>query len=129
LVSITAGGTAFTNYEMIVLENGKSAVLFKASASDIVMTYNYTPLVSKQLLFRDIIISQKISKYRFINTNEEGKKLIIEFPQGYSSGDSIDIPFQADEATDDATNFNVTITAFPNGNQELCRIIDEQDVL
>ncbi|MDR0607074.1 MAG: hypothetical protein LBG52_01690 [Candidatus Peribacteria bacterium] len=114
---------------MITLEDGRSAVLFNAAASNVVMTYNYTPLVSKQLLFRDVIKSQKLSKFRFINTNEEGKRLIIEFPKGYSSGDSIELPFQADETTDDAANFPITIKAFPTKDQELCRITDEQDIL
>jgi hypothetical protein len=129
LTSITAGGTAFTNYEMITLEDGRSAILFNANATQIVATYSYTPAVSKQLLFEDIIQSQKLSKYRFVNTDENGKKFIIEFPLGYSSGDSMEYAFQADETTDDAANFPITITAFPEANKSLCRIIDEQNII
>ncbi len=129
LTSITAGGSAFTDYTVITLEDGRSAILFKADATQIVATYSYTPLVSKQLILSDIIQSQQLSKYRFVNTDEDGKELIIEFPQGYNSGDSIAFAFLADETTDDALNFPIQITAFPDNAKKLCVITDEQDIL
>lgn len=128
LTSAKAGGTDFTDYQIVEV-GGKSAVLFQSAKTDVEITYSYTPSQNQQLVLRDVIKSQKLSKFRFINTNGEGKRLIIEFPQGYSSGDSIEMTFQADETNDDAMNYPISITAFPDEAQKLCVITDEQNIL
>lgn len=58
-----------TNYSFTKV-GGKQAIIFKAEVDkDVELVYNYTPAKSKELLFRDVITNQSLSKYKFENEN------------------------------------------------------------
>lgn len=124
----TAGGTPFTDYELIQVD-GKTYIKFATAKTDVVLEYKFTPLASQTLVFSDVIQAIDMHAFRFTNMNGEGKKLQITFPLGYSNNDSTELNFQADESTDDAMSYPVSIKAFPAKDQKLCTILDEQGVL
>jgi hypothetical protein len=58
-----------TNYSLAKVD-GKWALVFKAAVDkDVEVVYKYTPAKSKQLLFKDVISNQSLSKYKFENEN------------------------------------------------------------
>lgn len=126
LTSLKAWTTAITDYTLVQV-NGKTAIHFESAKSNVSAVYSYTPNVSKEVLFQDIITSQSLNKYKFENENADWKKLIIEFFEWFNNSDSFEIAFQPDDTTDDAASMTVEIKAFPTSDNKLFRIIDEQD--
>lgn len=128
LTTITSEWAPLTSgqYELINV-NGKTAIKFKSEKAAVSATYSYTPNASKELLFKDVITSQSLNKYKFENENSEWKKLTIEFFEWFNNNDSFEIAFQPDDTTDDAAWMTVEIKAFPTADKKLFRIIDEQD--
>lgn len=126
LTSLKSGNTAIQDYSLVSV-GGKTAIAFESAKTNVVAVYNYTPNASKELLFKDIITSQSLNKYKFENENADWKKLIIEFFEWFNNSDSFEIAFQPDDTTDDAASMAVEIKAFPTSDNKLFRIIDEQD--
>lgn len=89
--------------------------------------YDYTPLANKQQIYQDIIKTLATNRFKFENTDWDGKKFVIEFYEGYSTS-GIEATFLPDETTDDAMNIPLEIKAYPSTNQNLFRIYDEQDL-
>jgi len=46
--------------------------------------YSYTPLARKEQLYRDIIKTLATNRFKFENTDEDGKVFGIEFYEGYN---------------------------------------------
>ncbi len=116
-----------TNYSFTKI-GGKQAIIFKSAVDKPVeLVYNYTPPKSKELLFKDVITSQSLSKYKFENENDEGKIFMIEFFEGFNNSDNLEISFKSDDETNDASSMQVEIKAFPTTDKKLFRIYDEQD--
>lgn len=71
--------------------------------------------------------SQKLSRFKFVNTNEYGKDLTIEFPKGYQSGEALELNFLNDDENEEGIGVDVEVTAFPLIDGTVFNIIDEQD--
>lgn len=116
-----------TNYSLTKV-NGKWAIVFKAVVDkDVEVVYKYTPAKSKELLFKDVISNQSLSKYKFENENGDGKVFMIEFFEWFNNSDNFEISFKSDDETNDASSMQVEIKAFPTKDKKLFRIVDEQD--
>lgn len=116
-----------TNYSLVNI-NGETAIIFKANVDkNTEISYEYTPNASKVIVYKNIMKSQKLSKFKFVNTNEYGKELTIEFPKGYQSGEAMELAFLNDEESEEGIGVEVEITAFPLVDGTVVRIIDEQD--
>mgnify|MGYP001689466895 FL=1 len=116
-----------TNYSLAKVD-GKWALVFKAAVDkDVEVVYKHTPAKSKQLLFKDVISNQSLSKYKFENENWDGKVIMIEFFEGFNNSDNFEISFKSDDETNDASSMQVEIKAFPTKDKKLFRIFDEQD--
>jgi len=90
--------------------------------------YTYTPIVSSQQLFQDIIKTLATNRFKFENTDENWKVFGIEFYEGYNRA-GIEATFLPDDTTDDAMNIPIEIKAYPvTWSQNLFRIYDEQNV-
>ena len=119
--------TANTDYRLF-LENGITKILpITSQTGAITVAYTYTPSASKEQLYRDVVQSLAVNRFKFVNTDEYGKEFGIEFFEGYNRA-GIEATFQPDETTDDALSLPIEIKSFPvSGSQNLFRIYDEQD--
>jgi len=92
--------------------------------------YTYTPNDSKTAEFGDSDRTLNLNKFRFVNTNEDGKTFTVEFYKAYNS-EWLSFSFQWDE-DEDPGSYAVSITAFPDSSKEqnvnLFKIVDEQSV-
>lgn len=121
--------TLNTDYRVYV-QNGETYVFpLTPQTGVITVDYTYTPLASKEQLFKDIVKTLALSRFKFVNTDEDGKEFGIEFYEGYNRA-GIEATFLPDNTTDDALSIPIEIKAFPvSGSQNLFRIFDEQDVV
>lgn len=88
--------------------------------------YSYTPLARKEQLFEDIEKYLALNRFKFVNTDENGKEFGIEFYEWYNRADA-EVTFQPDEGEENASLW-IEIKAFPSATNQLFRIFDEQDV-
>lgn len=121
--------TANTDYKAFVGADGYTYILpLTAQTGVITADYTYTPLTSKEQLYKDIVKTLALSRFKFVNVDEDGKEFGIEFYEGYNRA-GIEAQFVSDDTTDDALNIPIEIKAYPvAGSQNLFRIFDEQDV-
>ncbi len=134
--------TAFTNNNIalvdgtdfeVYVENGVTKMLnikgsdITSAGDGIEATYTYTPNASKTQVYRDIMRAMNTNKFKFVNTDDDGKELSIEFFSGYNRG-NLEVSFLSDETTDDASYTPLEIKAFPTDNQDLFQIVDEQSI-
>ena len=118
---------ANTNYTL-VSANGETGIIFKAAVDKKTeIVYEYTPSAAKKVVYTNIMKSQKLSKFKFVNTNEYGKNLTIEFPKGYQSGESMELAFLNDDETEEGIGVEIEITAFPLRDGQIITIEDDQD--
>lgn len=131
-IVIDADGTPLvlnTNYRVFVGSDGYTYIMpITANALVLDADYTYTPLANSEQLYKDIIKTLATNRFKFENTDEDGKVFGIEFYEGYNRA-GIDATFLADDTTDDALNIPIEIKAYPvTWSQNLFRIYDEQDV-
>jgi len=121
--------TLNTDYRTFVGADGYTYILpVTAQTGAITFGYTYTPLASKEQLYKDIVKTLATNRFKFVNVDEDGKEFGVEFYEGYNRA-GIDATFLPDDTTDDALNIPVEIKAYPVvGSQNLFRIFDEQDV-
>lgn len=117
-----------TDYRTFVGADGYTYILpVTAQVGAITFGYTYTPNASKEQLFKDVVKTLATNRFKFENTDENGKIFGIEFYEGYNRA-GIDATFLPDDTTDDALNMPIEIKARPvTGSQNLFRIYDEQD--
>lgn len=117
-----------TDYRTFVGADGYTYILpVTAQTLAITIGYTYTPNASKEQLFKDVVKTLATNRFKFENTDENGKIFGIEFYEGYNRA-GIDATFLPDDTTDDALNMPIEIKARPvTGTQNLFRIYDEQD--
>lgn len=120
--------TLSTDYRTFVGADGYTYILpVTAQVGAITFGYTYTPNASKEQLFKDVVKTLATNRFKFENTDENGKIFGIEFYEGYNRA-GIDATFLPDDTTDDALNMPIEIKARPvTGSQNLFRIYDEQD--
>lgn len=118
-----------TDYTVFLASDGYTWINpITAQTLAITVGYSYTPLTSKEQLYKDIVKTLATNRFKFENTDEDGKVFGIEFFEGYNRA-GIDATFLPDDTTDDALNIPFEIKAYPvTGSQNLFRIYDQQDV-
>jgi len=131
-IVIDADGTPLilnTDYRVFVGSDGYTYIMpITAQTGVLDADYTYTPLASKEQLYKDVIKTLATNRFKFENADEDGKVFGIEFYEGYNRA-GIDATFLPDDTTDDALNIPIEIKAYPvSGSQNLFRIYDEQDV-
>lgn len=128
-IVINADGVALlagTDYDSYIYD-GYTFILPKTAQTGVLDgDYTYTPLVRKEQIFKDVQKFLALNMFKFSNYDENGKEFSILFPQGYNKS-WIEAQFQADDS-EDTMGLWIEIKAFPDGSNELFRIIDEQDV-
>jgi len=128
-IVVKSGATvlvAWTDYDTYIYD-GYTFILPKTAQTGVLTSnYTYTPLVRKEQIYKDIQKYLALNMFKFSNYDENGKEFGIIFPQGYNKA-WIDAQFQPDDSTD-TMGLGIEIKAFPDGTNELFRIIDEQDV-
>lgn len=118
---------ANTHYTLVNV-NGETGIIFKNEVDKTVeVVYDYTPNAIKKIVYKNIMKSQKLSRFKFVNTNEYGKDLTIEFPKGYQSGEAMELAFLNDDENEEGIGMDVEVTAFPLLDGTVLNIIDEQD--
>lgn len=128
-VTLTAGGTTVTasNYELFV-KGGVCYLLPTANQTGaILIDYTYTPNTKQTITFSDIAKLVAYYEVSFVNTDENGKEFSITIPKAYS-GEGLDFGFVSDDAVDETMKVPVKFTAFPDDNNVMIRIEDEQAV-
>lgn len=131
-IEIKKDGTALvlnTDYR-VFLDGGQTRILpIVSHTGTITADYVYTPLASRQQIYKDVQKSLAMNRFRFVNTNADGKEFGVEIYQGYNAA-GIEATFQPDSSTDDALSIPIEIKAFPVAvSNNMFRIFDEQDVL
>jgi hypothetical protein len=99
-----------------------------STATDYFLNYTYTPNTTKTIVWSDILKLVTFYEVKFINTDENGKEFRIIMPKGYMGG-NFDFGFVGDDAVDEVMKVPVSITAFPDDNNVMVRIEDEQSVV
>lgn len=121
--------TLDTDYRVYVGSDGYTYIYPLTAQTDVLdADYTYTPLASKEQLYRDVVKTLATNRFKFVNVDEDGKEFGVEFYEGFNRA-GIDATFLPDDTTDDALNIPIEIKAYPvTGSQNLFRIFDEQDV-
>ena len=120
--------TLNTDYRVYVQEGYTYIFPLTSQAGAITVGYSYTPLASKEQLYKDIVKTLATNRFKFVNVDEDGKEFGIEVFEGYNRA-GIDATFLPDDTTDDALNIPIEIKAYPvAGSQNMFRVYDEQDV-
>jgi hypothetical protein len=89
--------------------------------------YTYIPSTKKTITFSDL--SKLVSYYevKFINTDENGKEFTLTIPKAYST-ENLTLNFVSDDAVDETMKVAIKLTAFPDDNNVMLVIDDEQSV-
>lgn len=136
-VNVTAlknNSTAITDYE-VVLQNGETYLLNTGSsnltangANGINATYTFTPAEAVQILYKDLLENLSTNRFRFVNTDENGKKFGIEIYEGYNRA-GVELLFRPDDDVENVMELPIELKAYPvSGSNNLFRIFDEQAV-
>lgn len=96
-----------------------------AQTGAITFGYSYTPYASRTVTYSDIAKLVGYYDVTFENTDANGKKFTINFPAGYSTSD-LTMEFKSDDVIDEAMTVPFEVTAFPNAQNVLFSIVDEQ---
>lgn len=111
------------------VRDGRAFIVYTGAAltlaDNLVIDYTYTPAAKKTYTMRDVITLIETHRIELINTDEHGKKFIVEFPRAYNVS-GIDMAFQADDKLDDVMKTPLEFQAMATPNKELCYIHDEQ---
>ena len=120
--------TLGTDYTVFIQAGYTYIMPTQANAGVITVGYSYTPLASKQQLYKDIVKTLATNRFKFVNVDEDWKEFGVEFYEWFNRA-GLEATFLPDNTTDDALNIPMEIKAFPlAGSQNLFRIFDEQDV-
>lgn len=90
--------------------------------------YSYTPNTKKSITFSDL--SKLVSYYevKFVNTDENGKEFSLTIPKAYST-ENLTLSFVSDDAVDETMKVPIKLTAFPDDNNIMLYIEDEQSTV
>lgn len=89
--------------------------------------YTYTPNAKKKATWSDVTKLISLYELRMVNTDENGKNLTVTIPKGYSAG-NMTWGFVADDAVDEVMKMPFEFMAFPDDQNRLLVIEDEQSV-
>lgn len=126
--SVKADGVALTldtDYSVSKDEGWVNYIIPKTAQTGVItVDYKYTPASNKSLVFKDVLKELATNRFKFVNTDSDGKEFYLEFFEGYNRA-GIEFTRQPDE-WDDAATFPIEIKAFPDSQNQLFRIVDEQ---
>jgi len=126
--------TLNTDYRLYVADgtNGESGYTYivplTAQTGVLDVDYTYTPHVSKTITFSDVTKLVGYYEVVFENTDENGKVLRLTIPKGYSGG-TMEFGFVADDAIDETMKVPFELDAYPDENNVMLIIYDEQSVV
>lgn len=87
--------------------------------------YDYTPNASKSITYSDLTKLVNYGELVFENTDASGKVFKITIPKAYSN-DNMVLSFVSDDAVDEVMKVPVAFRAYPDSNDQLLTIYDEQ---
>lgn len=116
---VADGTNGETGYTYIVPLTSQSGVLDA--------DYSYTPNTTKKITWSDITKLISLYELKMVNTDENGKTLTVTIPQGYSSA-NMTWGFVSDDAVDEVMKMPFEFEAFPDSQNRLLVIEDEQAV-
>lgn len=109
-------------------EKGATYLVFKsAQAWEITVTYDYTPNVTKTLTYKDLLKALTLYEVIFENTDENGKKFGIKIYKGYATS-NLAFDFPEDDDLESVASIPVEFMGYPDGNNNVFEIFDEQSV-
>lgn len=111
----------------IVFEDTTEATSLSTTDQVITVSYDYTPNVSEKITFSDVVKLIQFNKVEFVNTDENGKEFTVRIPKAYWNSD-YELSYSADDALDETMTVPITFKAYPDTNNELLEIVDEQAV-
>jgi hypothetical protein len=116
-----------TDYSVFVLDGYTYINPITAQAGVLDADYTYTPNVTQTITFSDL--SKLVSYYevQFVNTDENGDEFKMIIPKAYST-ENLTLNFVSDDAIDETMKIPVKLKAFPDDNNVMLQIIDEQAV-
>jgi hypothetical protein len=121
--------TPATNYTLLLEPDGKTSIVFMLqqtiTGTGLTIDYTYTSITNKTITRSDVAKLVGYYAINFYNTDENGKKFSIQIPKAYQSA-SIARTFASDEAVDAVAKCPVDFEAFPDANNVMLKIIDEQ---
>ena len=126
----TVTWTSYTTYlwDGINWELGYTYLLFKSIQSwEITMTYDITPNVRKTLTYKDLLKVLSLYEVVFENTDENGKKFWVKLFQWYSTS-NLSFDFPDDDDLESVVSIPVEFVGYPDENNKLFEIFDEQAV-
>ena len=135
ITNVKAWGTTVTasSYSTYVWDGengelGETYLLFKSvQAGEITVTYTYTPNATKTLTYKDILKALSLYEVIFENTDENGKKFGIKIYKGYATN-NLAFDFPEDDDLESVSSIPVEFIGYPDGNNNLFEIFDEQSV-
>lgn len=98
-----------------------------ANALVITADYTYTPNTTKKAVWSDVTKLLSTYELKMINTNENGKKLTVTIPKGYSTS-AMSWSFVSDDSVNEVMKMPFEWEAFPDALNQLLVIEDEQAV-
>lgn len=122
-----SGLTEGTDYELFV-KDGRSQILFIGLQNgSLTVDYTYTPNTKKTITFSDL--SKLVSYYevKFINTDENGKEFTLTIPKAFST-ENMTLNFVSDDAVDETMKVPIKLKAFPDDDNVMLVIDDEQSL-
>lgn len=123
-----SGLTLNTDYRVYVGNDGYTYILPLSDQTWVLIAdYTYIPNTKKTITFSDL--SKLVSYYevKFINTDENGKEFTLTIPKAFST-ENLQLNFVSDDAVDETMKVPIKLTAFPDENNVMLVIEDEQSV-
>lgn len=89
--------TLNTDYRILKDAHGVNYILPLTSQTGVItVDYKYTPASSRSLVYKDVMKTLATNRFKFINTDGDGKEFYIEFFEGYQRA-GLEFTFQPDE--------------------------------
>lgn len=82
----------------------------------------------KELIYSNLRNIFKFNKFKFVNTDDFGRKFWFEVLSWYNKA-PIKAEFLEDSEKNDIVNIPIEIVAYPNQNKELIKIFDEKSIV
>jgi hypothetical protein len=98
-----------------------------SQSNNIYADYSYTPNLRKTITWSDVAKIISTNEATFTNTDENGKTFKITIPEAYNSG-NIDFAFASDDEIDKTAEMQLELTAYPDAQNRLMYLEDEQAV-
>jgi len=121
--------TLNTDYRVYTRDDGYTYILpLNDQTWVLTADYTYTPNEKKTITFSDLSKLASYYEVKFVNTDEYGKEFTLTIPKAFST-ENLQLNFVSDDAVDETMKVPIKLTAFPDGNNVMLVIEDEQSVV